>query len=249
RRPGGAGAPTPRHEWSALRGADRHAGRRGGSFSRRRLVGAGPDGPPPENLGRASARLLARPPGGLSRGTPTATAGWARDPPPRAAQAHRGLRRAGKRALRSGDIRRGPRLPALALRERRRHRRTAHARRALRGRGRLSSPDAHRRSGRGTFVSSILDALAKLEPRRPPPPELPPGPTPPRRRRVIWLVGAIAGAGAALALTLLLTRSPSEVPNQPAPTPEPTIAPDAVAAPPASPPVAVPQPVADAQPV
>src|SRR5262245_14472951 len=143
----------------------------------------------------------------------------ARHPTAGVAEAHRCVRRPRARALRPGDVGRRARLPAFALRERRRHRRSPHARGALRRGRRLSAPDAHR-DRRGIFVSSILDALEKLERSRPPALEPPPAPPPRRRGRIALLIGAAIGGGAALALTLLLGR-PGGGPAEPAtPAPE-----------------------------
>lgn len=100
-------------------------------------------------------------------------------------------------------------------------------------------------------MSSILDALEKLERSRPPvvePAAAAPVPVP-RRRRGVVLVGAAFTAGAALALTLLRAHPGSgpvvvQVPAEPAPVKQPVV--EAVV--PQAQPVAPAQPIAPAAP-
>src|SRR5262249_43503464 len=192
---------------------------------------------------RTGACLLARLRGARTWHHQWAFARRARDPPAGAAQADRHLWRRGERSVRCRDRVGRPRFPALALRQRGWHRRTAHPRGALRRRRRIS-PSHALRGGRRQVVSSILDALEKLERTRPPTIEpVPVVVPPPRRTRVILLVGSAFAAGAVLAVGLLRSRpatTPQVVPP-PADAPEakqlptepvePVAAPSAPAAP------------------
>jgi len=88
-------------------------------------------------------------------------------------------------------------------------------------------------------VSSILDALEKLERSRPPTPDgSPPAPHPPRRRQTVTLVGTACAIGAAAALVLFL-RPAGHAPVVPPPVAAPVVPPP-VAAPAVPPPVATP---------
>src|SRR5919197_671830 len=147
---------------------------------------------------RAAVRTRAvRRPGGASPGAP----------PP-----HRRLQRAGQRGVRPRDRGGRARLPARALPRRRWPRRAAHAHRPLRGRRRLPAADA-----RSVVVSSILDALKKLEATEAPAPRefaVVPG----RRRGLGRTAAGIAlafRAGAGLTFLLRGGRAPT-----PAPPPE-----------------------------
>src|SRR5205814_2229772 len=114
-------------------------------------------------LVRPGARLLAR----LRDARAGLRARVARRPrgaAPDAPRPHRRLRWEGERAVRPCDRGCRARLPARALPRRRWPRRAADAHRPLRGRRRLPAADARR-----VVVSSILDALKKLEAAEAPP--------------------------------------------------------------------------------
>src|SRR5262249_7038402 len=196
-----------------------------GDRLRRRIHGRRQIDPARALLVRTGVRPVARLRGSRSGHAGRPLARSPGQPPPGAAQAYRCVHWPGERPVRSFHLGRSARFPAIAVRERRRHRRAAHTRRALRRGRRVSASDPHGlfprvRSRRGPcwrlVVSSILDALEKLERSRPPTPEgSPQAPAEPRRRRTVALAGAAFAVGAAAAVTLFLlpaARTPVAVP-------------------------------------
>src|SRR5438874_1895402 len=162
----GPRAAPPRRRPAARGRAHGHVGgarrprRRRQPHARRRRL-------PRPPLVRPGARLLARlrdARAGLRARVARRTRGAAPDAP----RPHRRLWREGERAVRPCDRGRRARLPARALPRRRRPRRAADAHRPLCGRRRLPAADARR-----VVVSSILDALKKLEAAEAPPVQRP----------------------------------------------------------------------------
>src|SRR5207253_2086019 len=194
-------------------GARRPRRRRQPDSRRRRL--------PRPPLVRPGARLLARlrdARAGLRARVARRTRGAA----PGAPRPHRRLRREGERGVRPCDRGCRARLPARALPRRRRPRRPAHAHRPLRGRRRLPAADA-----RSVVVSSILDALKKLEAAEAPPAHRPAVLR--ERPRAMGLTAAgIAlafGAGAGVTFFLRAWHEPAPAPPVESTAPQPVTAP------------------------
>src|SRR5581483_1650930 len=154
--------------------------------------------------------------------------------PAGAAPARRRLLRARQRHLRAGDGRGRARVPTVAAPGSRRRGGTAHAHRALRRGGRLSAAGA-RGHERGDVVSSILDALEKLEAAAPRRPLALGAPVPPVRERrprltvaAAFATGALAAAVAAAVLVsrrASLPPPPAARPARAAPAPSPQVGP------------------------
>src|SRR5438445_6974324 len=223
-------AARPRCRPAARGRAHGHVGRARGPRRRRQPDTRRRRLPRPP-LVRPSARLLARlrvARACLRARVARHARGAAAGPPP----PHRRLRREGERAVRPCDRGCRARLPARALPGRRRPRRPADAHRPLRGRRRLPAADAG-----SVLVSSILDALKKLEAAEAPPAHRPAVLREPPRAMGLTAAGiALAfGAGAGGTFFLRAWHAPAPAPPVESTAPQPVTAPR-------PPPAAAPEP-------